>query len=374
MVSPMFCTVRVLRSCVFKFCSTIQSLFNVYIQNLGKLDSKPCQPKLTKSICKIPNPNKSKDHDICILQHNLEEFVALRVLPKLEDEYNYRVYFPARDDIPGINTFTCTAHAIDRSNVVILFVTEEFINQPWFGYITELIILKGVHSVFVALDKTVPFEGLPLNIKWLLKLSKGFVSFSAEEPFEVGTLSCKLQNKRKGDTNPEMEYSLASVSEADDCELFPSSHETTVIQHDICVIHPGVHTTLVDNFIEDLESNSGLFVFSSERDVIPGKYISEHLLSVMYSSKRTVFILNGSENGETTTFLIKIALQRVNIPCTIIYSASFPFPAILQESRSVTNLYQLIEYFGYSILANEVELWICIPKPFPLLRCWFLDF
>ena len=72
-----------------------------------------------------PNSLAEENHDIYILQHNLEEFVAEKVLPELEGKYNYKVYFPHRDDTPGKNIFSNIEDAMTRSNAVILFVTNE---------------------------------------------------------------------------------------------------------------------------------------------------------------------------------------------------------------------------------------------------------
>ena len=117
-----------------------------------------------------PHSYVGESHDIYILQHNLEEFVAEKVLPELEGKYNFRVYFPHRDDIPGKNIFSNIEDAMTRSNAVILFLTNECLKESWFRYLIQLVVCTGVHSLHVALDKSVNLERLPLPVAWLCKL------------------------------------------------------------------------------------------------------------------------------------------------------------------------------------------------------------
>ena len=286
---------------------------------------------LRRSKLTISRSAKWKDQSIYILQHHLEEFVASQVFPRLEGEYNAKVYFPPRDDTPGKDIFSNTRDAIHQSNVVFLFITKDFLKHPWFGYATELVISKGFHSVFIALEKGVSYDGLPLHVGWLLRLCNGFVPFSKEEPLELDAFYkiCSSQLSDAGLKSEFLEENCAMQCE----QLLTSENDTSSRKHDICVIHPDDGTTHVQDFVTDFEEKSGLSVFCSERDIIPGKYISKHLVSKMYGSRMTVLILNSIDDQERMTFLMSIALSRTTVPCAVYYDPRI-FPDIAKRIHS----------------------------------------
>ena len=263
-----------------------------------------------------PNSLVGKNYDIYILQHNLEEFVAEKVLPKLEGKYNFKVYFPHRDDVPGKNIFSNVEYAMTSSNAVILFVTNECLKESWFRYLIQLVVCKGVHSLHVALDKSVNFEKLPLPVAWLCKLGSTLAYFNTDlegEMYQSGSLN-NLYQRIKSPNRSTCPKSRGAFH--GNHKLLTSKQETTKIQHDVCVIDPEDNTM----FAAKLEDELGLCVFSSERDIhMYSKYDYERLLTAMYASQVTIFILTSCYKKETMEFLRRIAFSRLSTPCLVFY-------------------------------------------------------
>ena len=97
-------------------------------------------------------------------------------------------------------------------------------------------------------------------------------------------------------------------------ELLTSKHETIEMEYDVCVIYPEDS----EKFVNNLEGELGLRVFSSERDVhMYSKYEYERLLTAMYASQVTIFMLTSAYNKETVEFVRRIAFSRMTTPCLV---------------------------------------------------------
>ena len=277
-----------------------------------------------------PNSLAEENHDIYILQHNLEEFVAEKVLPELEGKYNYKVYFPHRDDIPGKNRFSNIEDAMTTSNAVILFVTNECLKESWFRYLIQLVACKGVHSLHVALDKSVSPENLPLPVAWLCELCSNLACFDTEledEMYQFGELNNLFQKIKSPDMSTCTKPKGAICGHQ---RLLTSELQATKMEYDVCVIHPEDNTMFADN----LECELDLCVFSSERDVhLYSPYYYERLLIAMHASQMTIFKLTSDYKKETMEFLRRIAFSRLTIPCLVFYDSCL-LPIASEEIQS----------------------------------------
>ena len=286
------------------------------------------QPKFVKR--SPPNSLAEENYDIYILQHNLEEFVAEKVLPELEGKYNYKVYFPHRDDTPGKNIFSNIEDAMTKSNAVILFVTNECLKESWFRYLIQLVVCTGVRSLYVALDKSVNLEQLPLPVAWLCELCSTLACFNTglkEEMYQFGALNNLFQKIKSPDMNTCTKPKGAICGHHG---LLTSTLETTKMEYDVCVIDPEPEDNKM--FADNLESELDLCVFSSERDV-HSRYYFERLLIAMHASQITIFILTSAYKKETMEFLRRIAFSRLTIPCLLFYDPCL-LPIASEEIQS----------------------------------------
>ncbi len=317
--------------------------------------------RITKYQNTSPKPRISKHkYHFCIFHKNVDVFVESNLVERLEVDEK-RVYLPSKCDIPGKTWFDNLDIALQNSAMVIILLSEEFLNDGWCRYITEKVIVsKELKSVIFGVDRALGVLKLPLHLKYIASLCKECLDYDSStigNPINQVFFESLEQNngQQPGNSNHGwfrpfcgsimkvmanisngwMPKSLFKRNESDQNSLF-RDHLPQHVQYDVCIIHSSCNELgqeILKNLVPSLD-DCNKRVFSTAQDLPPGKPTAQAIIEAMAASKCTALLLTEATIAQFGPNLVNIILQLG----LITLSASF----ILLEVD--TNCRQLFHY------------------------------
>ncbi len=274
-------------------------------------------------------PSNDKYH-FCIFHKNLDAFVESNLLERLEVDEK-RVYLPSKCDIPGKTWFHNLDTAIQSSEVVIILLNEEFLNDGWCRYITEKVIVsKELKSVIFGIDMALNIQKLPLHLQCIAPSSNKCLGFdprnigspinqtffeSIENPSNTnhgwfkplcGSIM-KVLAKIFSGWHPK---TLDSTNRSDHTSLF-RSHVPIEKKYDACIIH-----SIMDDLCKEIFKRLKPYfqaghknVFSTAENLPPGKALTQAIIEAMVASKCTILLLTEATKAQFGPILMNNILQ-----------------------------------------------------------------
>ena len=249
-----------------------------------------------------------------IIQHDLDEPVELKLMPKFR-ELGQKIYHPPLDDVPGRTKFDNFERALNSSQNVILLITNGFLEDNMCNYYIEKVIAnKDLENILVGVDASV--TEVPITLQCLIKHCYRAYKFD------------------RSDINDHIhDRILDQIIQTQFSEVQTDLPRDTPINNQIFKDRPPPFPNLYDVSIIgsdkdfDLELSSRLDklkIFSWVRDACPGQSITQNILNAMHHSTCSIIILND-------TIIEALSVTRLNLIMEI--GSNLPFSSFIVVDR-----------------------------------------